>query len=85
MTEVFVEQPLASPGSAKYFTTEKPLHVTQQYGYVILQYGHVVYLYGHVAQQYKYVGYVAHRDGFSIYWPNGPQPEVFGYDNPSYR
>jgi len=30
-------------------------------------------------------GQVVHDDGFSIYWPTGPEPASFNYDNTAYR
>ena len=30
-------------------------------------------------------GHVTHSDGFSIYWPTGPEPDSFHHNNPAYR
>ena len=38
-------------------------------------------LYGH-AEQY---GHVTHDDGSSMYWPTGPEPQVFHFNNPAFR
>merc|ERR1711892_144298 len=38
-------------------------------------------MFGH-AEQY---GHVTPNDGYSIYWPTGPEPEAFHYNNVAYR
>ena len=30
-------------------------------------------------------GHVTHDDGFSMYWPNGPEPASFHHNNPAFR
>ena len=30
-------------------------------------------------------GHVTHNDGYSIYWPTGPEPDSFHHNNPAYR
>merc|ERR1719352_733396 len=34
------------------------------------------------AEQY---GHVTHKDGFTFYWPTGPAPEVFHYNQPAFK
>ena len=38
-------------------------------------------MFGH-AEQY---GHVTHNDGYSIYWPTGPEPDTFHHNNLAYR
>merc|ERR1719397_1440607 len=38
-------------------------------------------MFGH-AEQY---GHVTHTDGFTLYWPTGPAPEVFHYNQPAFK
>ena len=33
----------------------------------------------------KYPRHVTHTDGFTLYWPTGPAPEVFHYNQPAFR
>ena len=31
------------------------------------------------------LGHVTHDDGYSLYWPNGPEPDSFHHNNPAYK
>ena len=30
-------------------------------------------------------GHVTHEDGYSLYWPNGPEPSSFHHNNPAFK
>ena len=30
-------------------------------------------------------GHVTHEDGYSLYWPNGPEPTSFHHNNPAFK
>jgi hypothetical protein len=38
-------------------------------------------LFGHAEQ----FGHVTHEDGYTMYWPSGPEPASFNYNNPAFR